>query len=44
MKVEAYGVKNFIKINSNGFYDECLKQAVNSFSSNGGEELLNEHN
>ena len=44
MKVEVYGVKNFIKINSNGVYDECLKQAVNSFSSNGGEELLNEHN
>ena len=44
MKVEVYGVKNFIKINSNGVYDECLKQAVNSFRSYGGEELLNEHN
>ena len=44
MKIEVYGLKNFIKINSNGVYDKCLKQAVNSFSSNGGEELLNEHN
>tara|TARA_B100000941_G_scaffold169403_1_gene120666 strand:+ start:822 stop:1709 length:888 start_codon:yes stop_codon:yes gene_type:complete len=44
MRVEVYGTKNFIKMNSNGVYDECLKQAVSSFRSNGGEELLNEHN